>query len=126
MLKPLPLVSAVVVLVLAATPVPTRAAGGPPQAAPSTNPVKPTNASLDKAKKLYNVDCAVCHADPSQSDGEVEAARTTTTRVQVEDSVPLLLLGTVGVAADDNRNTGRDRIEVEVMQRVDEVEEEPT
>jgi mono/diheme cytochrome c family protein len=63
MLKPLPLVSAVVVLVLAATPVPTRAAGGPPQAAPSTNPVKPTNASLDKAKKLYNVDCAVCHGE---------------------------------------------------------------
>jgi mono/diheme cytochrome c family protein len=63
MLKPLLLVSAVVVFVIAPTSVPAHAAGSPPQAAPSTNPVKPTAASQDKAKKLYAQDCAICHGD---------------------------------------------------------------
>jgi mono/diheme cytochrome c family protein len=61
MLKPMLLVSAVVLFVVAPTCVLTYAAGSPPQA--STNPVKPTAASQDKAKKLYGQDCAICHGD---------------------------------------------------------------
>jgi mono/diheme cytochrome c family protein len=63
MLKPFLLVFAVVALVIAAAPASVFAAGAPPQAASSTNPVKPTGAALDKAKKLYGMDCAICHGD---------------------------------------------------------------
>jgi mono/diheme cytochrome c family protein len=63
MLKPFLLVSAVVLSVIAATAAPTLAYGGSPQATPSTNPVKSTAASQEKAKKLYAMDCALCHGD---------------------------------------------------------------
>lgn len=69
MLKSFLFVCAVVLLVLGVpTPAPTLAAGRMPQdatpAAPaSTNPVKPTAASQSKAKKLYAIDCAMCHGD---------------------------------------------------------------
>lgn len=63
MLKPFLLLSAVVLFVIAPTPTPTLASGGAPQAAPSTNPVKPTAANQEKAKKLYAMDCALCHGD---------------------------------------------------------------
>ncbi|HEY1159712.1 MAG TPA: cytochrome c [Terracidiphilus sp.] len=33
------------------------------QAPASTNPVKPTAASQEKAKKLYGMDCAICHGE---------------------------------------------------------------
>jgi mono/diheme cytochrome c family protein len=39
-------------------------AAAPAQAAPGAkNPVKPTAESQAKAKKLYEVDCAMCHGD---------------------------------------------------------------
>jgi cytochrome c5 len=61
MLKPFLLLSAVVLCVFATSPVALRAAQ---DAAPaSTNPVKPTAASQEKAKKLYNMDCSICHGD---------------------------------------------------------------
>lgn len=63
MLKPFLLLSAVVLFVIAPTPTPTLASGGAPQATPSTNPVKPTAANQEKAKKLYVMDCALCHGD---------------------------------------------------------------
>jgi cytochrome c len=63
MLKPFLLLSAVILFVITPTPTPTLASGGSPQATPSTNPVKPTAASQEKAKKLYAIDCALCHAD---------------------------------------------------------------
>jgi mono/diheme cytochrome c family protein len=80
MLKPFLLFSAVILLVIAAsTPAPTLAAGSTPQdaapapAAPaSTNPVKPTAASQAKAKKLYAIDCAMCHGD--NGDGKTDLA----------------------------------------------------
>jgi mono/diheme cytochrome c family protein len=66
MLKSFLLTSAAILFVLAATPV----SGGsqqetaPAAAAPaSTNPVKPTAASQEKAKSLYARDCALCHGD---------------------------------------------------------------
>ncbi len=65
MLKPFLLFSAAILFMIAPTPVSTLFAGGAGQeAAPaSTNPVKSTAASQEKAKKLYAQDCAVCHGD---------------------------------------------------------------
>jgi mono/diheme cytochrome c family protein len=60
MLKPFLLLSAAVFFLIASTPTPTLAAGGPPQ---DNNPVKPSAAAREKAKKLYSMDCAVCHGD---------------------------------------------------------------
>ena len=62
MLKPFALVCAVALVAIVPLSVSTFAAT-PPQAAASTNPVKPTAASQDKAKKLYAQDCAICHGD---------------------------------------------------------------
>jgi mono/diheme cytochrome c family protein len=65
MLKPFLLFSAAVLLAIAAPSAPTLVTGGAAQdAAPaSTNPVKTTAASQEKAKKLYAQDCAICHGD---------------------------------------------------------------
>jgi mono/diheme cytochrome c family protein len=65
MLKAFLFISAVVIIAIIPAPAPAFAAGRPPQdAAPaSTNPVKPTTASQEKAKKLYSQDCAMCHGD---------------------------------------------------------------
>jgi mono/diheme cytochrome c family protein len=65
MLKPVVLLSAVVLFAIAPTTAPMSAAGRPPQdaASASTNPVKPTAASQEKAKKLFSQDCAICHGD---------------------------------------------------------------
>lgn len=59
MLKPLLLLSAVILLVVAPTPGPTLAAGGSPQEAAA----KSTPAAREKAKKVYEMDCAACHGD---------------------------------------------------------------
>jgi mono/diheme cytochrome c family protein len=65
MLKPFLLLSAAVLFVIAPTPTPTLASGRAAQdASPaSTNPVKATGASQEKAKKLYAQDCSICHGD---------------------------------------------------------------
>lgn len=62
--------SAAVLVVIAAgyTSAPTLAAGQD-----SSNPVKPTAASQEKAKKMYNVDCAVCHNQ--NGDGKTDLAK---------------------------------------------------
>jgi len=57
MLKPFLLVSALVLVVTAPVFTPTVSAGAP-QEAPKSTP-----ASREKAKKLYAVDCAMCHGD---------------------------------------------------------------
>jgi len=59
MLKPILLLSAVVLFAAAPIPTPTLAAGRPPQDAAS----KASPAAREKAKKLYGVDCAMCHGD---------------------------------------------------------------
>jgi cytochrome c len=65
MLKPFLLFSAAVLFAIAPTAPAALAAGRTAQdaAAASTNPVKPTAASQEKAKKLYAMDCALCHGD---------------------------------------------------------------
>ena len=77
MLKPFLLVSAAILLFeITPAPSPVAAAGRMPQEATppaSTNPVKPTAASQEKAKKLYVVDCAMCHGD--NGDGKTDLAK---------------------------------------------------
>lgn len=73
MLKPFLLLSAAILFELGAAPVPTFAAGLPPQAPASTNPVKPTTASQDRAKKIYAIDCALCHGD--NGNGQTDLAK---------------------------------------------------
>jgi mono/diheme cytochrome c family protein len=59
---------------LQATPAP-ESAPTPPAVAPNTpNPVKPTAASQAKAKSLYGIDCAVCHAD--NGNGQSDLAKS--------------------------------------------------
>jgi mono/diheme cytochrome c family protein len=76
MLKPFLLFSAVVIFAIAPTSAPSFAAGRPPQdAAPaSTNPVKPTAASQDKAKKLFSQDCSMCHGDNGNGKTDLAAS----------------------------------------------------
>jgi mono/diheme cytochrome c family protein len=44
-----------------------------PASATAKNPVKPTAASQDRAKKLFEVDCAMCHG--SNGDGKTDLAK---------------------------------------------------
>ena len=74
MLKPFLVFSAVILFEIAAlTPTSTLAAGGTPQEPASTNPVRPTAASQEKAKKMYAMDCAICHGD--NGDGKTDLAK---------------------------------------------------
>jgi cytochrome c len=72
MLKPFLLLSVVALVVFAPLAVP---ALPPQEAAPaaSKNPVKPTAASQEKAKKLYAMDCALCHGQTG--DGKTDLAK---------------------------------------------------
>ena len=70
MLKSFLLFAAVVLLVLASAPAPAR----PPQdasQAPSAKKVSPEG--LTKAKKMYEMDCALCHG--STGDGKTDLAK---------------------------------------------------
>ena len=74
MLKNFLLFSAAILFWVAPSFGPTFAEGRPLQDAPaSTNPVKPTAASLERAKKLYQVDCAMCHGDNGNGKGDLVA-----------------------------------------------------
>jgi cytochrome c len=79
MLKIFLLISAAAVLIAAQAPSPTPVQGDLPQetapapAAAATNPVRPTAASQERAKKLYQVDCAMCHGD--NGDGKTDLAK---------------------------------------------------
>ena len=45
----------------------------PPDAARQVNPVKPTPESQERAKKLYAIDCAMCHGKNGDGKGDVGA-----------------------------------------------------
>jgi mono/diheme cytochrome c family protein len=49
----------------------------PPEAAQKTNPVKPTPESHAKAKKLYNMDCAMCHGEKGDGKGDMDMKNVT-------------------------------------------------
>lgn len=72
MLKPFLLLSAVVLFVIAPAPHPTLAAGSPPQDA------KPTPAAHEKAKKLYAMDCAMCHGDSGNGKTDIATSMQVT------------------------------------------------
>jgi mono/diheme cytochrome c family protein len=80
MLKPFLFLSAVVLFVLVPVPVSTLASGPAAQDArpASTNPVKPTAASQEKAKKLYAMDCAMCHGDNGNGKTDLATSMTLT------------------------------------------------
>lgn len=74
MLKSLLLFSAALLFALAPTP----SLGGPAQetapAASAANPLKSTPDVLAKGKKLYTLDCAMCHGD--NGNGQTEVAKS--------------------------------------------------
>jgi len=43
----------------------------PPEAAARTNPVKPSEESLAKARKFYVIDCAMCHGKDGDGKGDM-------------------------------------------------------
>lgn len=80
MLKSFLFLSAVVLFVIVPVPAPTLASGPAAQDAPpaSTNPVKPTAASQEKAKKLYSLDCSMCHGDNGNGKTDLATSMTLT------------------------------------------------
>lgn len=45
----------------------------PPEAAQKPNPTKPTPESTAKAKKMYGMDCAMCHGENGDAKGDMSA-----------------------------------------------------
>jgi mono/diheme cytochrome c family protein len=45
----------------------------PPEAAKQVNPVKPTATSQARAKKRYGFDCAMCHGEKGDGQGDLAA-----------------------------------------------------
>lgn len=45
----------------------------PPDAARQVNPIKPTPESLAQAKKMYGLDCAMCHGENGDGKGDLAA-----------------------------------------------------
>ena len=43
----------------------------PPEAAAKANPVKPTAESLARGKKMYGIDCAMCHGEKGDGKGDL-------------------------------------------------------
>jgi cytochrome c5 len=71
MLKPFLLISAVAMVLS----VPQPALASPPQqtAPAAKNPVKQNTQAMDKAKGVYNMDCALCHG--ANGDGKTDIAK---------------------------------------------------
>ena len=59
----------------------------PPEAAQKANPVKPTPESLAKAKKLYAIDCAMCHGEKGDGKGDLAADMKNVTDFTKPDSM---------------------------------------
>ena len=55
------------------TPPPAKAPEekAPPETAQKQNPVKPTPESLAKGKKMYVIDCAMCHGEKGDGKGDM-------------------------------------------------------
>lgn len=59
----------------------------PPEAAQKTNPVKPTPESHAKAKKLYGIDCAMCHGEKGDGKGDMASDMKNVTDFTNPDSM---------------------------------------
>jgi mono/diheme cytochrome c family protein len=55
----------------AQAPAPESKPAAPPGNAAKPNPIKPTPESIAKGKKLYAIDCAMCHGDKGDGKGEM-------------------------------------------------------
>lgn len=53
-------------------PPPAKDQGVPPEAAQKANPVKPTAESIAKGKKVYNVDCSLCHGENGDGKSDMD------------------------------------------------------
>jgi mono/diheme cytochrome c family protein len=81
MLKPFLLTSAAILFLVAAVPATgvMQQETAPAAAAPaSTNPVRPTAASQERAKGLYARDCALCHGESGNGKTDVAASMSVT------------------------------------------------
>ncbi len=93
MKKTIVILSALLVLacVLGAQQQPPAKAQGefkiPPEAAAKTNPVKPSPESLNKAKKTYAIDCAMCHGENGNGKGELAADMKNVTDFTAPDAM---------------------------------------
>jgi len=77
-MKPLLVFSAATLLVFApalATGFRPQEATPAPTAPVAKNPVKPTAASQEKAKKLFEQDCAMCHGSNGNGKTEIETTK---------------------------------------------------
>jgi hypothetical protein len=61
--------------------------------------------------------------DAGEGDGEREAARASAAGIKVKDAVAPIDGGLVGVAADDGPDAGGGRVQIEVVDGVDEIKE---
>ena len=59
----------------------------PPESAQKANPVKPTPESLAKAKKLYAIDCAMCHGEKGDGKGDLASDMKNVTDFTNPDSM---------------------------------------
>jgi len=111
MLKPILVLSAVLLFEIAAlTPASTLAAG-PSQDTPApTNPVKPTVASQDKAKKMYGIDCAICHGE--NGNGKTDLAKDMSLDL-MDWTNPKILAGKSDQELFDMIRKGKDKMPAE-------------
>ena len=59
----------------------------PPEAAAKANPVKPSPESMNKAKKTYAIDCAMCHGENGNGKGELAADMKNVTDFTAPDAM---------------------------------------
>jgi mono/diheme cytochrome c family protein len=59
----------------------------PPEAAAKANPVKPTPESLAKAKKIWGIDCAMCHGENGNGKGDLAADMKNVTDFTAPDAL---------------------------------------
>jgi len=59
----------------------------PPEEAAKSNPVKPTADSLAKGKKMYKLDCAMCHGDNGDGKGDMASDMKNVTDFTNPDSL---------------------------------------
>jgi mono/diheme cytochrome c family protein len=112
MLKPFLLISALVLLP-AVSPGPSAAPAVAAAGQDSATP-KPSAATLDKAKKIYAVDCAMCHGD--NGNGKTDLAKDMALNL-VDWTNPAILTGKPDKQLFDIIRNGKDKMPAEDVGR---------
>jgi mono/diheme cytochrome c family protein len=112
MLKPFLLISAFILLP-AITPAPAAAPPAGATGQDSATP-KPSAAALDKAKKTYGVDCAVCHGD--NGNGKTDLAKDMSLTL-IDWTDPASLAGRSDKQLFDIIRNGKDKMPAEAEGR---------